>query len=109
MERAGTSQGKMLFAGVLREHQPTLPQERSWCWNDRQEASQLSDQSGQGRGLSKAHQTWVASTLEGNRDARVDDKRDLPVDQRFRDGRHVPVWQICIEDGCVHLIRMQEF
>ena len=38
---------------VLREHEPAVPQGRSSYWNDRQERSQLSDQSRRGRGLSK--------------------------------------------------------
>jgi len=36
----------------------------------------------------------------------VDEKWDACHDQLFGDRRHVPVWQICIEDGCVHLIRV---
>jgi hypothetical protein len=51
VERAGTSHGKMLFVGVIREHQPTLTQARSWCWNDRQEPTRLSINRDEGVGF----------------------------------------------------------
>jgi len=80
---------------------------RSGCGSFRPRLKRTSQR--RSRCRNSSFSTRNSALVRAHGDARVDEERDLPVDQCFRDPRHVPVWQILHRGWLRPLIRMHEF